>query len=493
MLSWSTAEAVVAGAPGAWLLVEERTERILFASETEALFSRWGRAPDEWARGLGPHVEAALSSASADAVDLPLGSGGWVSVRARRTDRAPGAPSGLLVLIEDVTERRQLREELHRLAGGAGDRSTADRWTTALRATDEGVWDWDVQTGEMYWSEGLRAQLGHPALGLQGVEEPATLEAFLRCFSPETADGIEQKLRAHVEGGLPVDLEVPRLGTDGLLRWYRLRGRSWADTPERRRVAGTLLDVTAERTARIALEENSRRLERVNAELERFAVVASHDLKEPVRKLGLLVELALEDGGTDLDPLVRQRLERARVAAARMRLMIEDLLAIARVPSALEQEPFDLVEAVRGAAADLGLEGTRADEPGDPVRLEVDPLPVVLGSYRASEQIFRNLFDNAMKYRRPGVLLTIEVRHHPQSRAGRVCVEVRDDGSGFDPKYRERIFEPFKRATAVGEGSGLGLSLCRKLMESQQGRIWAEGRPGCGASFFLEWPSDPAG
>ncbi len=272
---------------------------------------------------------------------------------------------------------------------------------------------------------------------------------------------------------------------------------------EGRKFTGIIRDVTERKRAEDAIQsmnalleervqQRTEELQRMVDELAQFASIASHDLQEPLRKVLVFgdrlrqqYEVALGDKGNDY-------LSRMLNAADRMSSLLNDLLELTRVTS--KGRPFervDLSNVVRGVLTDLEV---ALQESGGAV--EVGDLPVIDADATQMRQLFQNLLSNALKFRcgerRPRVTISAESPVRGGGGGGSLCrLVVRDNGIGFDPKYAGVIFEPFHRlhGRSEYEGSGMGLAICRKIVERHGGRIAAEGLAGEGASFVIELPS----
>ena len=244
-------------------------------------------------------------------------------------------------------------------------------------------------------------------------------------------------------------------------------------------------DVTERRSNEKRLQEQRRELERSNEALEVYASVASHDLQEPLRKILSFGErLSVTVGGT-LPPGAREDLDRMINAAGRMRALISGLLAYSQVTARVE--PFastDLGRIAREVIADL--EAAIADAGG---RVEVGELPAINADALQMRQLLQNLIGNALKFRKEGRPLVVRLactRAHPQE-----CVlTVSDNGIGFSPTHAEKIFQMFERlhGRQEYEGSGMGLAICRKIVERHNGRIAATSTAGEGATFTVTLP-----
>jgi signal transduction histidine kinase len=246
----------------------------------------------------------------------------------------------------------------------------------------------------------------------------------------------------------------------------------------------TLRDEIEERKrAQQALARANALLEYRNRELQDFAYVASHDLQEPLRKIMSFSSLLLEEFTESLGE-GRSYLERIDDAANRMMGLIRDLLAFSRV--ATQGDPFReiaLNTVVDEALSDLEV---RINETGG--RVEVSELCNIEADELQMRQLFQNLIGNALKFHREGVppLISIDCQLN-----GDYCViEVNDNGIGFDEKYTDRIFAPFQRLHGRGSyaGTGIGLAICRRIVERHDGSISARSRPEEGSTFVVTLP-----
>ena len=256
-----------------------------------------------------------------------------------------------------------------------------------------------------------------------------------------------------------------------------------AEDPPRAALAH-LLDISERKTAEAELEQTRLNLERSNAELDQFAYVASHDLKEPLILLSAYARMLSERHDASLDEEGRQFLGYLRQEAARMKSMIDDLLDYSRVQTAAQEaSPVELGEAVAAALRTLGpqIEETEAT-----VHVE-GSLPVVEGSPAQFERLFRNLIGNAVKFRSqhpPVVTVSAEKTD------GECVVAVRDNGIGIDPAKASRIFEVFQRLHSQDAyaGTGMGLAICKRIVQRHGGRIWVDPAPDGGSVFKFALP-----
>lgn len=255
---------------------------------------------------------------------------------------------------------------------------------------------------------------------------------------------------------------------------------------------GRQLGLVVERDRiRAQLEATAAELERSNRELEQFAYVASHDLQEPLRKIVGFSELLEQRYAAELEQLegdAGDYLRYVTEGARRMARLIEDLLRYSRVGRRRPAlRPLDLDEVVATATDRLEVAITEADAD---VRVD-GPLPAVMGDPDQLLDLLANLIGNACKYRGDEPLV-VRISAAPEDDQ-RVAVTVTDTGIGIDPVHAERIFEIFQRLHPQSryEGSGIGLAICRRIVEHHGGRIWVESRPGDGARFTFTLPTAP--
>lgn len=227
----------------------------------------------------------------------------------------------------------------------------------------------------------------------------------------------------------------------------------------------------------------ARHLSRINDELDAFTYSVSHDLRAPLRAITGFTHL-LERSLPELSERSRHHLTRIQVNVDKMGNLIDALLAFSRAGRQNpERAPVNTRAVVQEA---LRLYAQNLVECG--AHVYVAELPFVQGDSRLLEQVFSNLISNAIKYRRPDTPLQLQITGTQDD--GMVTLQMRDNGIGFDMRYHDKIFQVFQRLNAgeTTEGTGIGLALVRKIIERHDGRIWAEGTPGVGSTFFIELP-----
>jgi PAS domain S-box-containing protein len=249
-------------------------------------------------------------------------------------------------------------------------------------------------------------------------------------------------------------------------------------------ILSSIADITDRKRAEELVKLSADKLARSNAELERFAYVAAHDLQEPLRMVARFTQLLSERYSGKLDETADGYIQFAADGATRMQELIRDLLEYARVNSKkLELRPVECAAVVRSTVQNLKA---AIEESGAVVEWD-DPLPVLMADPAQLGQLFQNLIGNAVKFRGqapPRVHIAAE------DHGADWLFSVRDNGIGIDPGQAGRVFQIFQRLHTREEypGTGIGLAVCKKVVERHGGRIWVESQPGAGSNFCFTLP-----
>ncbi|WNG33034.1 PAS domain-containing protein [Archangium violaceum] len=415
------------------------------------------------------------------------------------------------------TEELRLVEELARRVGLAVDNArlyaeakrAQARHEVALEAGRMGAWEWDIPAGRVTWAPTLERIHGIPEGSFGG-----TFQDYQSDMHPEDRQQVLASIQHVVAQREPEHhIQYRIILPDGQVRWVEAHGRLTLDEQgQPSRLTGVCTDITQ----RLALEEDARRLvreqaaraeaerarqhttelleslrktqaelaqraqelARSNADLEQFAYVASHDLQEPLRMVASYVQLLSRRYKGKLDADADEFIRYAVDGATRMQALINDLLAYSRVGTrGKELVPVPLEKSLERALSHLRL---TLQESG--AELKVEPLPWVMGDETQLVQLLQNLVGNAIKFRGEH---SPRIRVSTTREADTVTVAVEDNGIGIEPQYYERIFAIFQRLHAKEEypGTGIGLSICKKIVERHGGRIWVESTPGQGSTF----------
>lgn len=243
-------------------------------------------------------------------------------------------------------------------------------------------------------------------------------------------------------------------------------------------------DITDRKKAEEALKSNMARLETINSELQEFAFVASHDLQEPLRKIQTFGNMLKDKCATELDGREQGYLDKMLTSAGRMRQLLDDLLQYSRV--ATISGPFkgvDLGKIAREAADifEQQIKGTGAE-------INIQDLPIIEAEESQMLRLFQNLIGNALRFRSD---LNPLIEVYAQCDGGKWCdIFIKDNGIGFEQQFAERIFKPFQRLHGRNEyeGTGMGLAICRKIVERHGGNIKAKSEPGKGSTVVVKLP-----
>lgn len=247
---------------------------------------------------------------------------------------------------------------------------------------------------------------------------------------------------------------------------------------------GVSMDMTQRKKDAEQLKSYAIELQRNNKELEDFAFIASHDLQEPLRKITTFGDRLIEKT-VDLDEHSRDYIERMGKSARRMKRFIEDLLLYSKVTT--KQKPFELVDLEKKVKTvceemDHIIHSTHAV-------VNISNLPTIEGDNNQIHQLIVNLIFNSFKYKSEGKPPIINI-FGKKKENNYWEISIQDNGIGFDEKYADRIFKPFQRlhGRSKYEGSGLGLTICKKIVERHNGTISALSKPGVGTTFILTLP-----
>ncbi len=390
-----------------------------------------------------------------------------------------------------------------------------ERFRLAARATNDGFWDWRFIDGDaMWWSVGF-----YNLLGVRSSETP-TWKAFLDRIHPSDRKRFENAMSQQTAEHAQVTAEIRMRAVHNEYRWFRVRavGRFSKDG-KLLRILGAISDIEELKQAELmlrgmneqlerrvqertqALRLSTRMLEEHNDYLKDFAGFASHDLREPLRKIRAYGDLLADEASDALNEDARDYLSRMLDAGARMQHLIDDLLIYSRSTGReTKLVPIDLNVLLREVLSDLEM---AVRESG--AIIELEELPTLNGTPSQFRQLFQNLLANAIKYHEPGAIPEVRVSARmvdlctlpgssaPSALSGTfhdICVA--DDGIGFPQRFAERIFLPFKRLNnrKTFPGSGIGLALCRRVAERHNGLIYARSAPTCGTEIHLILPTD---
>jgi PAS domain S-box-containing protein len=405
----------------------------------------------------------------------------WFSTSRTPLIDGEGRISAVLCVSQDITERKQAEQSLQHIDA---------IYRTLIEGLPQRVFFKDVQSVLLSVNAMFAKDLGRTPEELIGKTDfdlfPKELAAKYRADDQRVMQRRKPEIleEVNVSDGKHRIVEVVKVPVFG-------------DHHELLGLLGIFTDITERKTAEARLKAFAAKLQRSNRELQDFAYVASHDLQEPLRKVAVFGARLQTKCGAALGPEGHDYLERMLRATVRMQTLIDGLLSFARVTT--QAQPFVPVNLATVAAEVTGDLETRLDQVGGSV--DVSELPVIEADPLQMRQLLQNLIGNALKFRRPDVAPVVRVEGHVlaegqhgpgQGELGcRICeIRVVDNGIGFEEKYAERIFQVFQRLHSRNEyeGSGIGLAICRKIVERHGGHITAKSTPGQGATFMIRLP-----
>jgi PAS domain S-box-containing protein len=394
----------------------------------------------------------------------PDGQVRWVQTSARVFRDAAGRPVRMLGATLDITERHETEQAL---------RDGESRLQLALEAGRMAAWSWDWRTNEVSWS------VSHYRLmGVDPGNRPVTYADWSRFVHPEDLPRIEEAIQEAIRERCEYRSEYRVIWPDSSVHWMEARGRlTYGRDGTPLRMLGVLVDITERK-------RNEEFLLRANEELQHFAYAASHDLQEPLRTINAFSQLLVRQYRGSLPADAEQYVRYIVEGTRRMSDLIHGLLSLSRA-GGMETEPLRAVSSREVLDSTLETLTAAIAEAGAEVRL--GSLPVVLGDPSQLSQLFQNLISNAIKYHKPEIPPTIDISAERTPAGWRFA--VRDNGIGFAPEAARQIFAPFKRLHGSDiPGAGIGLALCRRIVQRHHGTIWADSQPGVGSTFYFTLP-----
>ncbi|CAK0740561.1 Histidine kinase [Gammaproteobacteria bacterium] len=405
-----------------------------------------------------------------------------VPIEIRATVTNLGNKRVILGIFRDVTERKNIENSL---------RISQQKLAKAQMIAHLGNWDLDLRTDYMEWSDEA-----YRILGREPQSEIVTFDTFLKILSPQDRPVVEMAIKnALTDPYPPYEVDHRIIRPDGKEIYVHQQGMLILDkekTPER--FIGTIQDVTVYKTMENVLQgmnqelenrvaQRTRELERSNLDLQQFAYAASHDLKEPLRLVAGFVQLLEKRYSKLLDEKGSQYIAYVVDGVKHMDSLIDSLLAYARVERFGESMAHVSAEsALDRALRYLGRAITEAM-----ATVTRDPLPTITADEGQLVQIFQNLLGNAIKFRADHPLI---IHISCRSVDEEWIFSVQDNGIGIDAQYAERIFVIFQKlhARSLYDGTGIGLALCKRIVERHGGHIWVESKLGLGSTFFFTVP-----
>ena len=360
-----------------------------------------------------------------------------------------------------------------------------------------GSFDWDVEKDIIQWSDGLKRLFA--GSDVSKLPEILNYEFYESCLHKDDVIRINEIVQKAIKNKKPYFFEHRLINLDGIEKTVHTRG--WVTTNKKNkflRFIGNTVDVTEMKVYERDLKHKIEELNRSNQDLEQFAYVASHDLQEPLRKIMAFGDRLSTKHGEQLGADGQFYLSRMLDAANRMKILMENLLSYSRVST--KTEPFELVDlgsTIESILSDLEMKIQDVD-----AEISMTPMPILNALPTQMQQLFQNLISNALKFVKPHekAIISIEASEADKKEMSLLGVPfknslyykivVKDNGIGFDNEYAEKIFLIFQRlhGRSEFEGTGLGLTICKKIVDNHQGFIMAKSELNKGAFFTVYLP-----
>ncbi len=392
---------------------------------------------------------------------------GWYSIEVTPLWQA-NAVKQLMVIATDVSEHKQEEDQLRRSHALMVD---------TQGVAHLGVWEWDVSQPHAVWSPEL-----YRIYGLDPATHVPTYADYLSRVHPDDRDRVEAATNHAFHELQPYSHDERIYRNDGELRYLHTWATPVTDDKGRLiRLTGVCQDITDRKLAENRMAEHAAELARSNARLEQFARVISHDLQEPLRTIASFVQLLETENKGELGDYSDEAIGYIVDGVHRMKRLINDLLEYSQAGSvSRKHKNISLSEVL--AAAEQGLAPLTA-QAGASIRPQ--PLPRVHADKAQLLTLFNQLLTNALRFRGTE---PPDIRISAKPAGGRVEVVVKDNGCGIALEHHDRIFAVFQRLDPNSPGTGIGLALCKAIIERHNGKIWVESMPGQGTEVHFTLP-----
>jgi PAS domain S-box-containing protein len=377
--------------------------------------------------------------------------------------------------VRDITGRKMAEQQL---------KLSKERYDTIAKATNDVIYEWDIVKNVNYWGEGYETLFGHKRTGdtmptgswldnLHPEEKDSILASAYEAFETKKTSLVRELRFRCADGSYKTVFDKLVIVYDQEGKPLRIVG-AMQDITERKKNETSIINLNEE------LNKRAEELAASNSELEQFAYVASHDLQEPLRMVTGFLELLKSKYENNLDETARQYIQFSADGAERMKQLILDLLEYSRVNTSQEQHASTNLGEIINQVLDTYVCKIKTSN----AIVKVSLMPSARVNKLQMTQLFQNLIGNALKYNRaeqPKIEIGFEEK----------CTHwqffVKDNGIGIDPKFYERIFIIFQRLHTKNQfsGTGIGLAICKKIVEKHEGKIWVNSTPGQGSTFYF--------
>ncbi len=390
---------------------------------------------------------------------------------------------------DDIREELDTRDQLN---------ITRDLLGETEDLLQSGSWAWDVNRNTITWTPGLYSMLGYDP---KYIESKISVSFYVSHIVADFRKPFQDLLAAALNGSGDFSYGYDITTHNGTVKRISTKVKTVRDV---RGGVVRVLCINRDMTALPAVEadqgSDTRAVNNFSKDLEEFSYVASHDLQEPLRKISMFTERLKAKYDDVFDHEGHLFVDRVLASAANMRALIDSLLDFSRVNvSSHAFEQVDIGTVVKDVISGLNQSITEAKA----VITVSDTMPTIAAVAPEMKQLLGNILSNAIKFRKPDATVSVDVRVRELSKQDKyslglspevrhIRIEIQDNGIGFEPQFSEKIFEIFQRLNGKAEypGSGIGLAICKKIVEKHSGLIFAEGKPDVGATFTTILPEE---
>lgn len=385
---------------------------------------------------------------------------------------------------QDITERKMAELERGRLS---------ERLQLATQSAQLGLWDWDIKNNELIWDEAM-----YRLYNISENEFSSVYEGWVSCVHADDRQRVDNDIQLVLAGKKKYDPEFRIVWKDSSIHYIkasgliekdsegnlvRMTGFNW-DITEQKKVEEKIRNINFELEQKVA--SRTEELKKTNEELEAFSYSVSHDLRAPLRGIVGFTNILEEDYSSKLDDEARRITSVIKSNTIKMGNLIDDLLSFSRLGRLpILKTLVNSNEIIKDVIAEFGQKNVPQH-----VNWLITDLPIVAADLNTIKQVWTNLISNAVKYSFKNQQPVIEIGSI--AREYETVFFVKDNGVGFDVKYKDKLFKVFQRlhSAAEFEGTGVGLAIVEKIITKHGGKVWAEGEPGKGACFYFSLPNE---